>query len=98
PPGRQSCPAGARPADPGTPDRRARRTGRAPARRSALHDLVGLALQVLQATAHEERLLGVVVVLALAQPLERLDRLADRHERALDPGELLGRERVLGQE
>src|SRR5215211_927259 len=60
--------------------------------------LVRLALQVLEPAAHEERLLGVVVVLPLGQLLERLDGLLDRDERALHAGELGRRERVLGQE
>src|SRR5690348_10483412 len=61
-------------------------------------ELVGLALEVLEATAHEERLLRVAVELAVAEPLERVDGLLDRHERARDAGELLGDEGVLRQE
>src|SRR6266568_7529320 len=69
------------------------------ARGSALlHQLARLALQVLQPAAHEERLLGEVVVLALGELLERLHGLLDRYERTLDAGELLGYEGVLGQE
>src|SRR4051812_25584164 len=55
-------------------------------------------LGILDATAHEERLLGQVVVLALGQLLERVDRLVQRGELALDAGELLGDEERLGQE
>src|SRR5213082_1131962 len=51
-----------------------------------------LALDVLDAAAHEERLLGNVVVLALDQRLERGDRLGQRHEHAGLAGELLGHE------
>src|SRR5438067_1765323 len=47
-----------------------------------------LALDVLDAAAHEERLLGDVVVLALDQRLERGDRLGQRHEHAGLAGEL----------
>src|SRR5690606_6946869 len=64
----------------------------------AVHQLVGVALQILQPTAHEERLLGEVVVLTLGQLLERFHGLLHRHERALHPGELLRREGVLGEE
>jgi hypothetical protein len=39
-----------------------------------------------------------VVVLALGELLERLDRLADRHEGAVETSERLGHERVLRQE
>ena len=50
------------------------------------------ALDVFDATAHEERLLGQVVVLALGELLERLDRLVERDERPVDAGECLGDE------
>src|SRR5688572_14486331 len=63
-----------------------------------LLQLLGLGLHVLEATAHEEGLLGDVVVLALGQLLERVDRLVDRHERAVEAGERLGHEGVLRQE
>ena len=45
-------------------------------RSALLLELGGLALDVLDATAQEERLLGQVVVLALGELLERLDGLA----------------------
>ena len=45
---------------------------------------LALRLDVLEATAHEERLLGDVVVLALGELLERVDGLVERHERAVD--------------
>src|SRR4051812_39982017 len=59
--------------------------------------LLRLLLQVLQPTAHEERLLGVVVVLALRDRVERVDGLLELDERPRDVGELLGHERVLRQ-
>src|SRR3954471_11577143 len=48
----------------------------------SLHELGGLLLQVVEPAAHEEGLLGEVVVLALADLLERLDRLLERDGRA----------------
>src|SRR5438552_2636459 len=71
-----------------------RRTGSV----ALLAQLLGVALEVLDAAAHEERLLGVLVELAVAEPLERVDGLLDRHERPVDTGELLGDERVLREE
>ena len=59
---------------------------------------LALLLDVFEAAAHEERLLGEVVVLALAELLERLDRLGDRHEGTVEAGERLGDEGVLRQE
>ncbi len=41
---------------------------------------------------------GKVVVVAIAELAERLDRLSDRYERTLLPGERLGNEHVLRQE
>src|ERR1700733_6204682 len=67
------------------------------ARASAL-ELASLALDVLDATAHEERLLRQVVVLALGQRLERRQGLLERDERSVETGESLGHEGVLGQE
>ena len=64
----------------------------------ALLDLVPLALDVVQTAAHEERLLGHVVVLAVGDLVERLDGLGDRDRRALEAGELLGDVGVLRQE
>src|SRR6266567_6186311 len=52
--------------------------------------LPGLALHVLDAAAHEEGLLGDVVVLSLADRLEGGDRVVQLHERAFLAGELLG--------
>src|SRR3954462_895160 len=63
-----------------------------------LLDVRGLALDVLEPAAHEEGLLGGVVVVAVSDLREGLDRLAQRHERTLEPGEGLGHERVLRQE
>src|SRR5690242_13251024 len=63
-----------------------------------LLDVGPLALDVVEATAHEERLLGDVVVLAVRDLGERLDRVGQRHGRALDAGELLGDVGVLRQE
>src|SRR6266581_1875477 len=60
--------------------------------------LVGLALEVLEPTTHEERLLRVAVEVAVTEPLERVDRLRDRHERPFETGEVLRHEGVLRQE
>src|SRR5256885_8100980 len=60
--------------------------------------LLGVGLEVLQATAHEERLLREVVVVAVADRVERADRLLQRYVRPVDAGELLGGVGVLGQE
>src|SRR5450759_1440995 len=59
-------------------------------RPSRLIQLLGLLLHVLDAAAHEERLFGDAVVLALADRLEGGDRVVQLHERALLAGELLG--------
>src|SRR3954463_16089726 len=69
-----------------------------PDRSGVLLQFLGVALQVLEPTAHEERLLGEVVVLALADLLERLDGLLERDRRAGHAGELLRRVGVLRQE
>src|SRR5690606_15897961 len=53
-----------------------------------LLDLRPVALEVLDATDVEERLLRHVVVLAVGDPAERLDGLGHRHGGALDTGEL----------
>src|SRR4051794_41017194 len=66
--------------------------------KASAFELAGLALDVLDATTHEERLLGEVVVLALGQRLERGEGLLERDERALEAGEGLRDEGVLGQE
>src|SRR3954454_1743707 len=63
-----------------------------------LLDLRGLALDVLEPAAHEEGLLGRVVVVAVRDLRERLDRLAQRDERPLEPGEVLRHEGVLREE
>ena len=60
--------------------------------------LLGLLDGLLDPADQEERLLGQVVVLALAQRLERRDRLVDRHVLAREAGELLGHEERLRQE
>src|SRR5437764_2827924 len=82
----------------------ATRTLMSPARRSIrpwcslpLQPL-GLALHVLDPAAHEERLLGDVVVLALGQRLERGDGLRQRHAHARLAGELLGHEHRVRKE
>src|SRR5690606_2595180 len=67
-------------------------------RASFLGQLVVLLLQVLQATDAQERLLRVVVELALADLVERLDRLGQRHRRPGDTGERLRDQHVLRQE
>src|SRR3954453_9648177 len=74
--------------------------GWAPCARSseALLDLGPLALDVVQTAAHEEGLLGDVVVLAVRDLVERLDGVGDRHRRTLDARELLGHVGVLRQE
>src|SRR6478735_6434551 len=61
-------------------------------------ELLGVGLQVLDATAEEERLLREVVVLAVDDRVERGDRLVQRDVRPVDAGELLGDVGVLGQE
>src|SRR5688500_16149024 len=63
-----------------------------------LLDLRGLALDVVEATAHEERLLREVVEVAVGDLRERLDGVGQRHGRALDAGELLGDVGVLTEE
>src|SRR6476659_1057200 len=67
-------------------------------RSEVLLDLGPLALDVVEATAHEERLLGNVVVVTVGDLGERLDGVDQRHRRALDAGELLGDVGVLRQE
>src|SRR6476619_7896853 len=76
--------------------RRTRVQGSLPSQ--VLLDLRPLALDVVEATAHEEGLLGDVVVLAVSDLRERLDRVHERHGRALDAGELLRDVGVLRQE
>src|SRR4051794_29937998 len=63
-----------------------------------LLDLVPLLLDVVETAAHEERLLGHVVVLAVGDLVERLHRLGHRHRGTLEAGELLGDVGVLRQE
>src|SRR6266567_1376660 len=83
---------------------RATRTLTSPARpslralRSLLLQLRGLALHVFDPAAHEERLLGDVVVLALADRLERGHRVGQRHELTRLAGELLGHEHRVREE
>src|SRR5256884_5111593 len=60
--------------------------------------LPGLLLHVLDPADHVERLLGKVVVLALADRLERGDRLFQRGEDARLPAELRRHVHGLGQE
>src|SRR4051812_31858989 len=55
-------------------------------------------LDVLDAAAHEERLLRILVELALGQAAERVDGLRQRDELARDAGELLSDEERLRQE
>src|SRR3954447_8393688 len=74
------------------------RPGRHHASAQLLLDLLGLALDVLEAAAHEEGLLGGVVVVTIRDLGERLDRLAQGDERPLETGEVLRHEGVLGQE
>ena len=61
-------------------------------------DFLGLGDGLLDVADQEERLLGQVVVLALAERLERGDRLLERDVLAGDAGELLGDEERLRQE
>ena len=77
-----------------------RPSGRAAGRREAgrAAEGLGLLLDVVDAAAQEERLLGDVVVLALGQLLERGDGLLDRHELAGLAGEGLRDEERLRQE
>src|ERR1700729_4094901 len=79
---------------PRAPD--SRRWPRAPC--SRLLQGFGLLLHVLDAAAHEERLLGKVVVLALGEGLEGGDRLVQRHGHPGLAGELLGDEHGMGKE
>jgi hypothetical protein len=65
---------------------------------SVLLHLAPLALDVVETAAHEERLLGHVVVVAVADLGESVDRLVEWDGGALDAGELLGDVGVLGQE
>src|SRR5215207_6309037 len=67
-------------------------------RDSALRELSRLALDVLNATTHEEGLLGNVVELPLGEALEPLDGLLHGHSGALAAGELLRRVGVLRKE
>src|ERR1017187_8670282 len=60
-------------------------------------ELPCLLLDVLDPAAHEERLLGHVVVLALTDGLERGDRLLQRDGHARLAGELLGDEHRMRQ-
>ena len=55
-------------------------------------ELFSVGLDVLETSAQEERLLRDVVVLALGEALERVDRLVERDELAGLAGELLGHE------
>src|SRR5215469_13056829 len=59
---------------------------------------LGLALDILDAAAHEEGLLRVAVVLALGDRLEGPDGLLQRYEDTGLAGELLGHEHRVGQE
>src|SRR5579875_2916778 len=63
-----------------------------------LGQLGGLLLDVLETTAHEERLLRGRVVVTVGDLVEGLNRLRERHGRTLDAGELLGDVGVLRQE
>src|SRR5690606_26086562 len=81
-----------RPTTPGDRRRRARPAGQPS---EALLDLGPLLLDVVQTAAHEERLLGHVVVLTVGDLVERLDGLRHRNRRTLDAGELLGNVGVL---
>src|SRR5688500_16778340 len=64
----------------------------------ALLDLVPAPLDVVEAAAHEEGLLGDVVVVAVGDLVEGLDGVGNRNRRALDAGELLGDVGVLREE
>src|SRR5271169_5644354 len=60
--------------------------------------VLGLLLHVLDPADHEECLLRQVVVLALADGLERRHGVLQRHEHAFLAGELLGDEHGVRQE
>src|SRR3954453_19716660 len=68
------------------------------ARAGSLVVLLLVLLDVVEVTAHLEGLLGVVVVFALRDLVERLDRVLDVDVRARLAGELLGRVHVLAEE
>src|SRR4051794_27240326 len=73
--------------------------GQSRERRLALGlETLRVGLDVLDAAAHEERLLRILVELALGQAAERVDGLVERDELARDAGELLGHEERLRQE
>src|SRR5260221_12138214 len=65
---------------------------------SRLLQVLGLLLHVLDPADHEERLLRVLVVLALGDGLERGDGLVQRDEHPRLAGELLGDEHRMRQE
>src|SRR5262249_54726538 len=60
--------------------------------------LGGVGLEVVEPAAHEKRLFRVRVELSLADLLERLHGVLDRHKRALEAGEHRRGVRVLRQE
>src|SRR6187399_515370 len=72
--------------------------GRAIPSSSGVAHLLGRGEDVLDAAGHVERALRDVVVLAVDDLLEALDRVGDRHVLALQAGELLGDEERLREE
>src|SRR3984957_6192100 len=76
----------------------ARGRARPAPRAGSLLQPLGLRFHVLDPADHVERLLGQVVVLALADRLERGNGFLERREHAGLPGELLGHVHRLGQE
>src|SRR5687768_9990452 len=65
---------------------------------SALRQPFGVLDDVVRAAAHEERLLGILIELALREPLERRDRLLELHVLPFHARELLGHGKWLGHE
>src|SRR3954469_19377681 len=83
---------------PGPSEGSARASPRIESSAELLPDVRGLALDVLEPTAHEEGLLGGVVVVAVGDLGERLDRLTEGDERPFETCEGLRHEGVLGEE
>src|SRR5450759_4317861 len=67
-------------------------------RSEVLLDVCPLTFDVIQATAHVERLLRDVIILTVRDLGEALDRVGQRDGRTVKASELLGNVGVLGQE
>src|SRR4051812_43347641 len=98
-PGTSSCSRrpSASPAPRSSPTRTPSSGRSAPRLRLGLETL-RVGLDVLHTATHEERLLGILVELALGEPAERVDGLVERDELAGDAGELLRDEERLREE